>query len=209
PPRAGSSARTILVVDRPFAPSLRVIARPGPSVNDEGCIPMDLRLPGLWRHADFMKLWTGQTVSKFGSTITREALPLTALLVRGATPLQMGLLAASAAAPVLVLGLVAGIWTDRLRRRPVMIAADLARAVLLLSIPLAALLGTLRLEQLFVVGALVGILTVFFDVAYQSFVPTLVGRDELLQANAKLGVSGSLAEVTAPGAAGVLVQIAT
>jgi MFS family permease len=154
-----------------------------------------------------MKLWTGQTISQFGSTVTREALPLTALLLLGATPFQMGLLSAAAAAPVLLVGLVAGAWIDRRRRRPVLIAADLVRALLLLSIPIAALLGQLRLEQLFVVAPLVGVLTVFFDVAYQSYVPLLVRRERIVEANAKLGISGSLSEVTAPGVAGVLVQI--
>src|SRR5258707_1103156 len=107
---------------------------------------MSLRFAGLWRNSDFMKLWTGQTVSRFGSTITREALPLTALLLLGATPFQMGLLAAVASAPVLVVGLFAGVWVDRLRRRPLMIAADLARAALLLAIPTSVLLGRLRIE---------------------------------------------------------------
>jgi MFS family permease len=104
------------------------------------------RFAGLWRHADFLKLWTGQTVSQFGSTVTREALPLTALTVLGATPVQMGLLAALAGAPVLLLGLVAGVWADRVRRRPLMIGADLGRAALLGSVPLAAQLGHARID---------------------------------------------------------------
>src|SRR5437773_7528198 len=102
---------------------------------------MAVRFSGLWRHSDFMKLWTGQSVSQFGSTVTRGALPLTALLLLGATPFQMGLLAAVGSAPVLLVGLFAGVWVDRLRRRPLMIVADLARALLLVSIPVAALLG--------------------------------------------------------------------
>src|SRR5215211_4039323 len=119
---------------------------------------------GLWRHSDFMRLWAGQTVSQLGSTITREALPYTAILALGASPLQMGLLGAAGAAPLLLLGLFAGVWIDRLRRRPLMIAADLGRALLLLSIPIAYLLGWMRIEQLYVVAALAGTLTVFFDV---------------------------------------------
>ncbi|HUX86637.1 MAG TPA: MFS transporter, partial [Chloroflexota bacterium] len=168
---------------------------------------VSVRFTGLWRNSDFLKLWTGQAVSRFGSTITREALPLTALLVLGATPFQMGLLAAVAAAPVLLMGLVAGVWIDRRRRRPLMIAADLTRALLLVSIPVAALLGRLTIAQLFVVAALVSVVTVFFDVAFQSYVPFLVPRERILEANQKLGLSGSLAEVTAPGLAGALVQV--
>jgi MFS family permease len=165
------------------------------------------RLAGLWRHPDFLKLWTGQTISVFGSGITGNALPLAALLTLGASSLQMGLLSAAGSAPVLLVGLVAGVWVDRLRRRPLLIAADLGRALLLGSIPVAALLGQLRLEHLFVVAPLAGVLTVIFDVAYQSFVPSLVRREQIVEANSKLSVSGSLAEITTPGLAGTLVQV--
>ena len=132
------------------------------------------RFRGLWRDPDFVKLWTGQTISRFGSTVTREAIPLTALLLLNATPLQLGALDAAGSAPVLIVSFVAGVWSDRVRRRPVMIVADLCRAVLLLAIPLLAVLGQLHLIHLFIVGPLVGILNVFFDVAYQSFVLSLV-----------------------------------
>src|SRR5262249_55597800 len=125
------------------------------------------RFGGLWSHHDFMRLWAGQTISQLGSTITREALPYTAILVLGATPVQMGLLGAAGAAPLLLLGLFAGVWVDRVRRRPLMIASDIGRALLLLSVPIAYVLGWLRIEQLYLVAALVGVLTVFFNVAYQ------------------------------------------
>jgi MFS family permease len=161
---------------------------------------------GLLRQPDFLRLWTGQTISRFGSYITGAAVELAALIVLGATPAQMGLLAAAISAPVLVFGLVAGVWVDRVRRRPLMIAADLVRTALLLTIPLAALTGQLRMAQLFIVAPLVGILSVFFDVAHQSYVPTLVGREQVVEANSRLGLSGSLAEVTGTGIAGVLVQ---
>jgi predicted MFS family arabinose efflux permease len=167
------------------------------------------RFRGLWRDPEFLKLWTGQTISRFGSTVTREAIPLTALLLLNATPLQLGALAAAGSVPVLVVSFVAGVWIDRVRRRPVMIAADLARAVLLLAIPFLAFLGQLQLVHLFIVGPLVGILNVFFDVAYQSFVPSLVSRENIVEANSKLSVSESLAEVTAPGVGGVLIQVLT
>ena len=155
---------------------------------------------------DFTKLWLGRTVSELGSGIGGTALPLAAVLVLKATPLQMGLLAAIGAAPVLVVGLPAGAWVDRLRRRPILIAADVGRAVLLISIPLAALLHVLRIEQLYVVAALVGVLAVFFDVADQSFLPSVVPRESLVEANSTLGASASVAEIGGPALAGVLVQ---
>src|SRR5690242_18521945 len=126
--------------------------------------------PGsLLRRPDFLRLWTGQTVSKFGSYITGAAVELTALIVLGATPVQMGLLAATMSIPVLVFGLVAGVWVDRLRRRPLMIAADLMRAALLLTIPVAALAGQLQLIHLFIVAPLARVLDVFFDVAQETY----------------------------------------
>ena len=165
------------------------------------------RFAGLWRHRDFMRLWIGQTISQFGSTITREALPYTAILALQASPAQMGLLGAASTAPLLVLGLFAGVWVDRVRRRPLMIAADLGRALLLLSIPLAFALGWLGMAQLYVVALLAGTLTVFFNVAYQAQLPTLVAREELLEGNSKLGMSDALAEIGGPPAGGLLVQL--
>src|SRR5215218_1418722 len=112
----------------------------------------------LWRHADFMKLWAGQTVSELGSVVTRTAVPLVALLVLGAGPLEMALLIVAASLAVLLVGLFAGAWVDRLRRRPLLIWADAIRAVLLVSIPAAYLVGFLRIEQLYVVVFLEGCL---------------------------------------------------
>lgn len=168
-----------------------------------------MRLSGLWGHADFVKLWAGQTVSLFGSKITFLALPLTAVLVLNATPAQMGFLTAAEALPALLVGLFAGAWVDRYRRRPILIAADLGRAVLLLTIPIAAFLGMLHIEYLYVVGFLVGILGLFFEVAYRSFLPSLVGREQLVEGNSKLELSESVAEIVGPGVAGGLVQLAT
>jgi MFS family permease len=130
---------------------------------------------GLRKQPEFRKLWVGQTISQFGSGIIGSALPLTAVLVLGASATQMGLLVAAEAAPFALFGLFAGVWVDRLRRRPLMIWADLGRALLLVSIPLAFLLGRLQIAQLFLVAALMGVLTVLFDVAYQSFLPGLAG----------------------------------
>ena len=164
-------------------------------------------MDNLWRHADFMKLWTGQTISEIGSRISREGVPLTAVLILRATPAQMGALTAIGAAAVLLFSLVAGIWVDRLRRRPILIAADLARAALLATIPLAAARNLLSMPQLYVVLALTGVLTVFFDVSYQSYLPSLVGRDQLLEGNSKLAMSSSAAEIAGPGLTGFLVQL--
>jgi predicted MFS family arabinose efflux permease len=164
---------------------------------------------GLWANADFRKLWLGRTISELGSRITREGLPLTAVLVLAATPLQMGVLAALGAVPVLLVGLFAGVWVDRLRRRPLLIATDVGRAVLLLTIPLAAWRGWLHMGQLLVVAALTGILTVVFNVADQSFLPVLVSRAHLIEGNTKLEASGGVAEITGPPLAGVLVQTIT
>jgi MFS family permease len=170
---------------------------------------MPRRLTGLWRHADFMKLWAGQTISLLGSGITFLALPLTAILVLEATPAQMGILTAVAAVPPLLLGLFAGVWVDRYRRRPLLIAVDVGRAGLLLFIPIAAVLGILRLEHLYIVALLISTLGLFFGVAYGPFLVSLVGREQLVEGNSKLAVSRSAAEIIGPGLAGWLVQLFT
>lgn len=156
-----------------------------------------------------MKLWVGHTVSKFGSRITDDALPATAVLVLAATPAQLGWLVALESAPMLLVGLFAGVWIDRLHRRPIMITTDLGRALLLGSIPAAAVLHLLHVEQLYVVAALAGALTVFFDVADQSLLPSLVQRENIVEGNSKLGVSGSLAEVGGPALGGTMIQLLT
>src|SRR5450759_3730383 len=162
---------------------------------------------GLWQNKDFVKIWSGQTISNFGSGITSIALPLTAVLVLSATPAQMGILSALESVSVLVFGLLAGVWVDRLRRRPILITADIGRALVLGSIPLAALLGVLHLAQVYIVAALTGILTVFFNVADEAFLPSLLPQDQLVEANSKLGISDSLAEISGPASAGPLVQL--
>jgi predicted MFS family arabinose efflux permease len=166
-----------------------------------------LTAPSLWRHADFVKLWIGQTISQFGTIVTRTAVPLVALLVLGARPRELALLVIVTSAGVLLVGLFAGAWVDRLRRRPLLIAADVVRAALLFSIPLAFGLGVLGMEQLYVVTFLSACLGALFDAAYPAYVPTLIGRARLVEANGKLAASSSLAEIGAPGFAGALVQI--
>jgi predicted MFS family arabinose efflux permease len=161
---------------------------------------------GLWRDPDFLKLWSGQTISQIGSRITRDGLPYAAVLTLGASPLQMGILSGAGAAVALVFGLFAGAWADRLRRRPILIAADLGRAVVLGTIPLAALLHRLTMNHLYVAAALSTLLTVVFDVSYQTYLPSLVDRKNILEGNSKLALTESIAEVAGPGLAGLLVQ---
>jgi MFS family permease len=168
---------------------------------------MRLQLGGLWRHSDFKKLWAGQTVSIFGTMLTRIALPLTAILTLNSSPLEQGFLQAAEAGPVLITGLFAGVWVDRLRRRPVMISADLARAALLVSIPIAALAGALTMAHLYAVAAAAAAFTAFFDAAYPAYLPTLVGRENIVEGNAKLTASSSVAEMGGFAAAGALVQL--
>jgi MFS family permease len=162
----------------------------------------------LFFHRDFRLLWTGDTISQFGSTITQVAAPLLAALVLAATPFQMGLLGAADTAAFLLVGLPAGAWVDRMRRRPLMLSADLGRAVLLATIPVAWWLHVLTLAQLVLVGLVVGVLTVFFDVAYQSYLPALVSREKLMEGNSKLQASQSVAFVSGPALGGWLTQLA-
>ena len=142
-----------------------------------------------------------------GSSITFLALPTAAVIGFHATALQLGLLAATTRIPFPFLSLLAGVVVDRLPRRPILILCDAGRCLVLASIPLAAILNLLSLQQLFVTAFLSGVLTVFFDVAYLSYVPILVGRDELIDANARLGLGASCARVAGPGLAGLLVQL--
>lgn len=161
----------------------------------------------LLREADFLKLWTGQTISQFGSVVTRTALRLVALLTLGAGIAEMSFLVVAASAGVLLVGLAAGAWVDRLPRRPVLIWTDIIRAALLFSIPAAAAAGTLRIEHLYVVAFVEACLGTLFDSAYHSYLPSLVGVDRLLEGNARLSQSSSIAEIGGPGLAGALVQI--
>ena len=183
-------------------------SRPAPvarSRNDYDSAPVTA--PSLWRHADFMKLWAGQTVSELGSVVTRTAVPLVALLVLGAGPLEMALLVVAGASPCCSSGFFAGAWVDRLRRRPLLIGADAIRAVVLFSIPVAYVAGVLRMEQLYLVVFLEGCLGALFDAAYPAYVPSLIGVDRVVEGNSKLATSSSIAEIGGPGLAGGLVQL--
>ncbi|WP_053718826.1 MFS transporter [Saccharothrix sp. NRRL B-16348] len=160
----------------------------------------------LWSHRDFRLLWAGDTISQFGSAIGRTVLPLLAVGALAATPFEMGVLSAASTAAFLLIGLPAGVWVDRLRRRPVMLVADFTRVALLLSVPLAWWLDVLTLPHLVVVALLVGAATVMFDIAYQSYLPALVGREQLVEGNSKLEASRAVAEVSGPAVAGGVAQ---
>src|SRR5262245_34386087 len=166
-------------------------------------------MASLWRHREFLKFWAGAAISDVGSQVTALAVPLIAALTLEATPWQMGLLSAAGGAPILLVGLFAGVWVDRVRRRPVMIATDLGRAALLLLIPLAAVAGVLRIEILYAVLLRTGALTVLFDVADMSMLPSLVASDRIVEANSKLQSTAAAAQVAGPSVGGVLVSLMT
>ena len=160
----------------------------------------------LYRHADFRRLWAAQTVSRFGSQISQLALPLVAVLSLHSSAFRVSLLGAIEMLPFLLFALPAGAWVDRVARRPVLIGADVGRALVLGSLPLAAAIGHVTYLQLCVVGFVAGTLTVCFDVSYQSYLPALVDREHLVDANSKLELSNSGSQIAGPGLAGLLVQ---
>jgi MFS family permease len=164
---------------------------------------------GLWRHRDFLKLWSAETISQFGTQVSQLALPLVAILVLDASAFEVAVLSTVEFLPFILFTLPAGVWVDRLPRRPILIAGDFGRAGLLATIPVAYVADVLTLWQLFAVGFLVGICTVFFDVAYQSYLPSLVTRDQIIDGNSKLEISRSAAQIGGPGLAGGLVEIFT
>jgi MFS family permease len=170
------------------------------------CGGVHIHFTGLWRQPDFMRLWAAHTVSLFGTQITLLALPLTAALSLNATPAQMGALGAVEFLPFVLVGLFAGVWVDRLPHRPILILSDVARAALLATIPVTALLGALWLELLYAVAFLVGVATVFSDLARFAAVPALAGRERLADATGKLTASYQVTQVAGPGLAGVLVE---
>jgi MFS family permease len=161
----------------------------------------------LWRNRAFQLLWAGQSVSQLGSQVSGLAVPLTAALVLGAGPTEMGVLGAGQTAPWLLIGPFAGVWVDRLPRRPVLIAAELAQAAVLASVPVAALLGRLHLVHLYAVDFATGVAAMFFQLAYQGFLPALVPHDRLIEANGRFETSASAAQVVGPSAAGLLIHV--
>ncbi len=161
----------------------------------------------LWRHREFLLLWSGQTVSEMGSAITLLALPLTAVVVLRASTFQVGLLTSASTLAFALIALPAGAIVDRRAKRWLMIWCDAARMVIIGSVPLAAAFGVLTLGQLYAVAITAGVGTVFFDVSYQSYLPVLVSRQDLVDGNGKLGATQSFAQVTGPGLGGALVGL--
>jgi Na+/melibiose symporter-like transporter len=162
---------------------------------------------GLWRHPIFLRFWAADTVSVFGSLITRIALPFTAILMLEASAFEMSLLVLADLVPSCLVGLPVGVWVDRLRRVPLMIASDVMRAAVLISIPIAAAFDALTLTQLYVVSFVASALTVLFNVAQVSILPALVSRERLLEANSKTATTQSVSEIGAFGIGGWLVQL--
>ncbi|MEU7910287.1 MFS transporter [Microbispora bryophytorum] len=163
----------------------------------------------LWRVRDFRRYAGADAISKLGSEVSLVALPLTAALTLHASPFQVGLLTAAEMVAFLLVGLPAGAWVDRMRRRPVLVAADAVRMLALLSIPAAAVLGVLGLPQMYAVALVTGLCTVFFDVAHQSYLPSIVGREDLARGHGTLAANQSLAQLAGPGIGGWLVQALT
>jgi MFS family permease len=159
----------------------------------------------LWRDRGFVKLWAANGISQLGTQVTLLALPLAALYVLKAGTLGVALLRSFAVLPFLVFSLPAGVWIDRLRRRPLMIVADVGRALAIVSIPVTYWFGHLTLVQLYVVSGVHGLLSVIFDVSYLSFLPTLVGREQLGEANSKLLGTAAVSQLAGPTLAGGLV----
>lgn len=165
------------------------------------------REAGHGERADFGIVWLGQGISSVGTAVTSLALPLVAITTLHASGWQVAMLTTATYAPSAILALPAGVWLDRRSRRPVVLLADLGRGVALATIPIAAALGKLTVTQLLLVALVVGAFSVFFDVAYQSWLPSVVPRDRLLRANGLLGATNAAGRLSGPGLGGALVSI--
>lgn len=163
----------------------------------------------LLRHPDFLKLWTAETISQFGTQVSLLAIPLVAVVLLQASAFEVALLGTIEFLPFILFSLPAGAWVDRLRRRPILIVGDIGRAVSLASIPIAWQLGVLTVTHLYVVGFVNGVMTVLFDVAYQSYLPSLVERDQLTEGNSKLETSRTIAQTAGPAISGGLIGLVT
>ena len=170
-----------------------------------------LRRPtgGLWSHPDFLKLWTGQSISELGSQVSQLAIPWLAAVGLHASPIEFSLLGVLGFLPFILFALPAGVWVDRLRRRPILIVGDASRAVLLALIPILWVAGVLQIWHLLVLQFVIGIFTVFFDVAYQSYLPALIEREHLVDGNSKLQLTVSVAQVAGPSMSGGLIAAIT
>lgn len=174
-----------------------------------GAAPAEEAGGSLWRDRNFLTMWGGQAFAQFGAQISELAIPVLAVLLLGAGAFEVGVLNAANVAAFLVVGLPAGVWIDRLRKRRVMIVADLVRAAALASVPLLWVTGLLQLWQLIIVAGVVGVASVFFDVSYQSIVPALVRPRQIAEANGKLQATYELANIAGPGVGGWLIGLIT
>lgn len=165
--------------------------------------------PSLWRDRDFRRFWIGQSISSLGDEVSAIALPLIAVVTLGASATQMGIITALGYLPFVLIGLQAGVWVDRMRRRQILIWSDLVQGLLLLTIPVAAVAGALRIEQLYVLALVIGGINVVASVAQQSFLPSLVARTLLPAANSRLEATRSVTGIVGPGVGGALVQVLT
>jgi MFS family permease len=160
---------------------------------------------GLWSHPDFLKLWTGQSISEVGSQVSQLAIPWLAAVGLHASPIEFSLLGVLGFLPFILFALPAGVWVDRLRRRQILIVGDVSRAVLLTLIPILWAAGVLQIWHLLVLQFVIGVFTVFFDVAYQSYLPALIEREHLVDGNSKLQLTVSIAQVGGPSLSGGLI----
>src|SRR5437899_3349861 len=166
----------------------------------------------LWRNPNFLKLWTSETISQFGSQFTGLALPLTAIIILNVDSTVLGIITLAGTIPWLIFGLLVGVWVDRHRKQRIMVASNILRGSILALIPIAAVLGVitkLGIPFLYAVSFFVGFLQVFFDITYQSYLPSLVRRDQLVEGNRNLQASASTAQVTGPTIAGIIISIIT
>ena len=168
---------------------------------------MHFRPSGLWRQETFLKLWASQTLTSAGFQIHLLAVPLAAALLLDATPLQMGILVSFGGAPAIVVGVFAGIWIDRTPKRSVLIAAAWGHMLALVLIAAAAWLGFLSIPLLFGVAFALGGLRFISDVTYRAYLPSLVQRGQLIEANSKIEMGRSTTEIAGPGFTGILVQV--
>lgn len=167
------------------------------------------RRSSLWSNPDFIRFWIGETIANFGGHLGAIALPIIAAVSLGATPIQMGLLSASTQLPRMVVGIFAGTWVDRRKRRPIMIWVNVLRAATLMAIPITSLFGILTFPLLLAVSILLGVFGIVFDSAWSAMVPNLVERKDLADANGKLWASMSLAQIMGPALAGTLIASLT